>query len=102
MRRSRFAKPVESNEMRDSASIADALWFDITRPETSAEDSLSEWRVSRLQNAPFLLGATHLLITAALFQLAASHQYCLCADNPLIPSSLVILLDAVAAGLLVT
>ena len=31
-----------------------------------------------------------------------THEYCLCADNPLIPSSLVIVLDAVAAGLLVT
>jgi diguanylate cyclase (GGDEF)-like protein len=102
MRRSRFAKPVESNEMRDSASIADALWFDVTRPETSAEDSLSDWRVSGLQHAPLLLGATHLLITGTLFLLAASHEYCLCVDNPLIPSSLVILLDAVAAGLLVT
>ena len=102
MRRSRFAKPDETNDVRDSASIADACWFDVARPETSDEDSLSEWRVAGIQHAPLLLGATHLLITATLYVLAATHQYCLCVDNPLIPSLLVILLDAVAAGLLMT
>ena len=102
MRRSRFAKPDETNDVRDSASIADACWFDVARPETSDEDSLSEWRVAGIQHAPLLLGATHLLITATLYVLAATHQYCLCVDNPLIPSLLVILLDAVAAGLFMT
>jgi diguanylate cyclase (GGDEF)-like protein len=102
MRRSRFAKPDEAVEMRDSASIADACWFDVSRPETSDEDSLSEWRVTGLQHAPLLLGATHLLITATLFVLASNQQYCFCDDNPLIPSLLVIVLDAVAAGLLLT
>src|SRR3954464_11636467 len=102
MRRSRFTKPDEANEVRASASLADACWFDVSRPETSDEDSLSEWRVAGLQHAPLLLGATHVLITATVFVLAATHQYCLCADNPLIPSGLVIALDAVAAGLLIT
>src|SRR3954452_23539426 len=102
MRRSRFAKPDETNELRDSASIADACWFDLSRPETSDEDSLSEWRVAGLQHAPLLLGATHVLITVTLYVLSATRQYCLCADNPQIPSVLVIVLDAMAAGLLVT
>src|SRR5437763_1071622 len=102
MRRSRFAKPAESNEIRDSASIFDALWFDVARPESSDEDSLSEWRIAGLQHAPLLLGATHLLIAVACVVLSVAHQFRLFADNPLIPSSLAILLDAAAAGLLLT
>jgi diguanylate cyclase (GGDEF)-like protein len=102
MRRSRFARPPESRESREVVSVADAWWFDVSRPETSEEDSLSDWRVSGLQHAPVLLGATHLLITVALFLLAADHQYCLCADNPQIPSVLVLLLDAAAIGTLLT
>src|SRR3954467_7861012 len=102
MRRSRFAKPDEANELRDSASIADACWFDISRPETSDEDSLSEWRGAGLQHAPLLLGATHLLIAIPLAVLAVSRQYCFCADNPLIPAGLVVLLDGLAAALLIT
>jgi diguanylate cyclase (GGDEF)-like protein len=102
MRRSRFARPPESRESREVVSVADAWWFDVSRPETSEEDSLSDWRVSGLQHAPVLLGATHLLITVALFLLTANHQYCLCADNPQIPSVLVLLLDAAAIGTLLT
>src|SRR3954464_6987176 len=102
MRRSRFTKPDEANEVRASASLADACWFDVSRPETSDEGALSEWRVAGLQHAPLLLGATHVLITATLYALSATRQYCFCADNPQIPSVLVIVLDAMAAGLLVT
>ena len=52
MRRSRFAKAIEVNEVRERASIRDALMFDVTSPDTSAEESLCEWRLSAMQNAP--------------------------------------------------
>src|SRR4051794_669576 len=102
MRRSRFAKPPEAVETREAVSIADAWWFDVSRPETSDEDSLSEWRITGLKHAPFLLGATPPLIPFPLAVLAANRQYCLCTDNPLIPSALVMLLDAAAIGMLLT
>jgi diguanylate cyclase (GGDEF)-like protein len=88
--------------MREAASLGDALWFDVTRPETSGEESLSEWRLAGLQHAPLLLGATHLLVTVTCVALAATQQYCLCADNPMIPATLVLALDTLAAGLLFT
>ncbi|HUP67129.1 MAG TPA: EAL domain-containing protein [Sphingomicrobium sp.] len=102
MRRSRFTKPAEPTDLREAVSIAEACRFDVSRPETSDEDSLSAWRVTGLQHAPVLLGATHLLITVTLFVLASNPQYCLCADNPLIPSTMVMLLDAAAVGALLT
>src|SRR5438045_999512 len=102
MRRSRFAKAANSSEIRDVATLGDALWFDVTRPETSGEESLSEWRLAGLQHAPLLLGVTHLLFIATCAALAATQQYCLCRDNPLIPGTLVVALDALAAALLFT
>ena len=44
MRRSRFGATVESNEVRSRASISDALWFDLTRPDTMDEESLCDWQ----------------------------------------------------------
>ena len=102
MRRSRFAKAANSGEIRETASLGDALWFDVTRPETSGEESLSEWRLAGLQHAPLLLGATHLLVAATCVALAASRQHHSFSDNPLIPGTLVIALDGVAAALLFT
>ena len=58
MRRSRFARAIESNEVREKASIGDALWFDVTSPDTADEDSLSEWRLTGVQYAPLILGIT--------------------------------------------
>jgi len=100
MRRSRFAKAVEVAEVRERASIGDALWFDVTPPDTSDEESLCEWRLDGMQHAPLILGVTHLLITAAYAILSPKLQFCFCLTNPLIPSSLAILLDAGVAGLL--
>ena len=100
MRRSRFAKAVEVAEVRERASIGDALWFDVTPPDTSDEESLCEWRLSGMQHAPLILGVTHLLITAAYAILSPKLQFCFCLTNPLIPSSLAVLLDVGLAGLL--
>jgi len=59
--------------------------------------SLADWRVAALENIALLLGFTHVLLTVGYLLLSPSLKLCICADNPLIPSSLVIALDAVAA-----
>jgi diguanylate cyclase (GGDEF)-like protein len=100
MRRSRFAKAVEVAEVRERASIRDALWFDITSPDSSDEESLCDWRLSGMQHAPIILGVTHLLITVAYLVLSPKLHFCLCYDNPLIPSLLALLVDAGVAGLM--
>jgi diguanylate cyclase (GGDEF)-like protein len=102
MRRSRFAKAIEVNEVSERASIGDALWFDVTKPETTAEESLREWRVAGLEHAPLILGVTHLLITLACVFLSASHTYSNLSDNPLIPSSLAIAVDCAVGAVLFT
>jgi len=100
MRRSRFGATVESNEVRSRASISDALWFDLTRPDTMDEESLCDWRLVGLQHAPLILGVTHLLITITCVILSATLHYQSAGDNPLIPAALVIALDTVAAVLI--
>jgi diguanylate cyclase (GGDEF)-like protein len=100
MRRSRFAKAVEVAEVRERASIGDALWFDVTAPDTSDEESLCEWRLVGMQHAPLILGVTHLLITIAYALLSPKLQFCFCLGNPLIPAGLAILVDSAIAGLL--
>jgi len=102
MRRSRFATSVEGSETPERASVEDALWFDIARPESSDEDSLCEWRVSALEHAPLLLGITHVLIAAACIILSPTLQFCACTDNPLIPAGLVVSLDIAATAVLST
>src|ERR1041384_3108405 len=102
MRRSRFAKAIEVNEVRERASIGDALWFDVTKPDTSDEESLCEWRLAGLQHAPLILGVTHLLIATAFVFLSHSIKLCVCSDNPLIASSVAIAVDVAMAVLLFT
>jgi diguanylate cyclase (GGDEF)-like protein len=102
MRRSRFAKAIEVSEVRERASIRDALQFDVTTPDTSAEEALCEWRLSAMQQAPVVLGITHLLIAVTCVLLSSSLSYSSVSDNPLIPSLLVLAVDAAAAVLLFT
>jgi hypothetical protein len=98
MRRTRFARAVEqAGTAPEKVSVAEALWFDLRRPETSDEASLSEWRVAILAHVALLLGVTHVLITGACVALVDSHGPGFSADNPFIPASLVIALDAAAA-----
>ena len=102
MRRSRFVGAIEAREaVREVASIREALWFDLRNPERSEEASLADWRLAGFEHIALLLGFTHVLITSAFVLLTAHIRFCFCADNPLIPSALVIMLDAVAAGALV-
>ena len=103
MRRSRFAKAIEPNsQARDKASIGDALWFDIARPDSSDEDSLCDWRVDGLEHAPLLLGVTHLLITVTCLFLSSTLNFSTWSDNPIIPAALVIALDVAATALIFT
>src|SRR5579884_3049068 len=100
MRRSRFAKAIEVSEVRERASIKDALWFDVSAPETSDEEALCEWRLTGVQHAPVILGVTHLLITIAYTFLAAHFSYSSFSDNPFVAAVSVIALDVSAAALL--
>jgi diguanylate cyclase (GGDEF)-like protein len=102
MRRSRFAGAIgTSGATREVAPVREALWFDLRSPEASEERSLADWRVAGLEHIALLLGFTHVLITAAYFLLTAKLQFCLCTDNPLVPATLVIALDAAAATALI-
>src|SRR6185369_11285919 len=102
MRRSRFAGAIATNDAtREVAPVREALWFDLRSPEASEERSLADWRVAGLEHIALLLGFTHVLITAAYFLLTAKLQFCLCTDNPLVPATLVIALDAAAATALI-
>jgi diguanylate cyclase (GGDEF)-like protein len=100
MRRSRFAKAIEVSEVRERASIRDALRFDVSSPDTSDEEALCEWRLTGVQHAPLILGITHLLITIAYALLAKDLRYSSLNDNPFVPALLVIGFDGAAAGLL--
>jgi diguanylate cyclase (GGDEF)-like protein len=102
MRRTRFARAVEqAGTTPEKVSIAEALWFDLRRPESSDESSLSEWRTAIVAHVALLLGVTHVLIAGAALAMSESHGAGFSPDNPLIPASLVIALDAVAATALV-
>ena len=102
MRRSRFAKTTETADTAgERASIRETLWFDIHRSENSGEASLAEWRVAGLDHIALLMGFTHILMTVGYVLLSSTLQFCFCFDNPLIPSTLVIALDAVAAAALI-
>jgi len=102
MRRSRFAGAVELAEVRERASITDALRFDVTNPDTSDEEALCEWRLAGMQHAPLILGITHLLITIAYVLLTHKLQFCACLANPLIPAVLAITVDGIVATVLFT
>ena len=102
MRRTRFARAVEqAGAAPEKVSIAEALWFDLRRPDSSDESALSEWRVAIVTHVALLLGVTHVLITAACVAMFTSRGTGLSMDNPLIPASLVIAVDAAAATALV-
>ena len=101
MRRARFARAVEKTaESTERVSIREALWFGVRRPETTDEASLADWRVAGLDQVALLLGVTHLLITGACAVLFDTRATGFSADNPLIPASLVIACDAIAAAAL--
>ena len=98
MRRSRFVSAIE-HESHDSGmpSIREALSFDVRTSETPDEESLTAWRVAGFQHAPLLLGLTHFLVALASIALHPDEALIASIANPLLPISLILLLDAVAA-----
>ena len=100
MRRSRFAKAIEVSEIRERASVGDALTFDIVAHETADEEALCEWRLTAMQHAPLVLGVTHLLSAIACVMLSSSLSYPSLTDNPLVPAVLVLLLNSGMTALL--
>src|SRR6476620_9744379 len=102
MRRSRFVSAIDQNDTAgERPSISEALWYDLRNPETTDEMSLADWRIAGLDHVAILLGFTHLLITIGYVLLSAKIPFCACFDNPLIPSSMVLMLDVAAASALV-
>jgi diguanylate cyclase (GGDEF)-like protein len=99
MRRSRFARAIETTSVRERASIGDALWFDVTAPDSTDEDSLCEWRLAGVQHAPLILGVTHLLVAITCFALSSGSGSGI-AHNQYVPAAIVIALDAATAALL--
>jgi diguanylate cyclase (GGDEF)-like protein len=103
MRRSRFAKPIETSEAkRDCTSVRDAFWFDLQSADSGDVRSLAHWRVAGLDLMAVMLGATHLLFIAAYFCLSAKIPFEPSLDNPLVPALLALVLDGVAAAALFT
>ena len=101
MRKSRFVSRVQPRES-EKASIREALWFDLRSHETSDDATLADWRVAGLEHFAVLLGITHVLITATCILLSPTLVFDSLADNPLIPSALVIALDVAVAIALLT
>jgi diguanylate cyclase (GGDEF)-like protein/PAS domain S-box-containing protein len=102
MRRSRFAKPAQSDEgTRARASVRDACWFDLRSPDSSDERSLADWRLAGLDLIAAMLGFTHIIFGAAYLLLAAKVATAFTIDNPLIPVGLVIALDCAACTAMV-
>jgi diguanylate cyclase (GGDEF)-like protein len=96
MRRSRFAKAIESgSHVRDKASIKEALWFDVTTPDTQGDDALSDWRGTTFDHSALLMLATHLFLIAAFF---AIHPNLVGVSvvGTLVPAAIVVVLDIIA------
>ena len=101
MRKTRFARAVEkAGAAAEKVSAAQALLFDVKTPESRDEASLSDWRLASLTHVAVLLGVTHLLVTGTCAMLFTSRGTGLSIDNPLLPSAIVIIMDAIAATLL--
>jgi diguanylate cyclase (GGDEF)-like protein len=99
MRKSRFVTAIQPREA-EKASIKEALWFDLRAAETTDDESLSDWRVTGLENFALLLGVTHLLIIGTCFMFGSGLGSADWLQSPLIPAVLVLVLDATAAAVL--
>ncbi|MEO6198588.1 MAG: EAL domain-containing protein [Sphingomicrobium sp.] len=97
MRRSRFAKAVETPEADEQSPVGEAMWLDIRLSETAEERSLASWRVESLQRAPLFLGASHALIGLSCLCLSPQMTWATAFPNALLLLGLVLLLDAGAA-----
>ncbi|RIX31915.1 EAL domain-containing protein [Sphingomonas edaphi] len=95
MRRARFAVS-DGEGIQERASVNDALTFDLRAPDTADDEALARQRIAMFELAPALLGATHLvwgLACVFLHPVVASESL---ASNPLLPVSIVLILDALA------
>ena len=66
MRRSRLDVGPRQREVAPRASAAEAMLFDIRTPETDGDATVLSKRVTMFTYAPWLLGATHLIIGSML------------------------------------
>jgi diguanylate cyclase (GGDEF)-like protein len=100
MRRARFARAVEKvGAPSERASVGEALRFDITGTDSAGDDSLLASRVSGLDHAAIILGATHALAGAAFLLMHGSEPAGQLFSSA-VPLILVLLLDLVAAAAL--
>ena len=96
MRRARFAVS-DGGGINDRASVMDALTFDLRAPESTDDDNLAAQRVAMFDFAPALLAASHLVWGVAC---ALVHAPDASGISPLVPVAVVLLVDAVAFGLM--
>ena len=97
MRRTRFAGAVElTGEVRERASIGEALWFDILTPDEPDAHSLSAWRVAPLDHSALMLGITHLIAAVALLVLHPVQSLSLSFADPVLPMALLLAIDLAA------
>ena len=100
MRRARFARAVEKvGAPSERASVGEALRFDITGTDSAGDDSLLASRVSGLDHAAIILGATHALAGTAFLLMHGSEPAGQLFSSA-VPLILVLLLDLVAAAAL--
>ena len=99
MGRTRFAKAVGQSPFGspERASVREALWFDVEAADSSGERSLSEARVAALDHSALLFGMTHLLIGITCFVRHPHLIGLISLSNPLIPLTLLLLVDGIAA-----
>ena len=97
MRRSRFAKAIETDGPRhDRVSVSEALWFDVKAPDRIEDEPVAEWRITNFNHAPALLFETHLFLLAAYFQLHPEPLGPGFSPASLVPAAGVLILDALA------
>ncbi len=99
MRRARFAVS-DGEGINDRASVTDALTFDLRTPESTDEENLAAQRVAMFDFAPALLGASHLVWGIACIFLHPATASSGAGISPLLPVAIVLLVDAIAFGLM--
>jgi len=98
MRRSRFVRAIEQGRPDSSRpSISEVLLFDVRSHESSDEDSLAGWRIAGIEHAPYLLGATHLLVALVCLIFHPGESLAVSMANPMLPLGAILLLDVIAA-----
>ena len=97
MRQARFASAVEREA---KATVAEALSFDISPPETSQDATLAEQRMTQLHLVPLLLCSMHLLcgLTLVIYSMIVGSQNL--AVSVVGPICLIFALDGAAGALI--